>query len=481
MGPPDALARQMVARVRAASALPHLSAPAGVTADDEAAFRRFAIELTADHAVVGSAIMILVILVWWPIDWLIKPDARYLDVFAILRARGLVVEVVTLALFLGSRRARRASLVLGPVLYAALLGCVGYSLGSLGGPDLSWLADAIFGVLPFALVPLHLGPRVAATLLVGLSLPLGFFVPFPGNLHAPAARGQVSFIVFALFATIVLGDILFRLLRGSFFHQRALDRARAGHAELAASLASRVKAQTRELRELAAQIVRAREAERHRISRDLHDELAQELTAMRYTLARIDERRGADPESVADLVGDIAALLDGATATVRGFIGELRPRALDSLGLVAAVERLFDRIRASSEVECRLTVARGFLESEGGVEPALALTLFRVIQEATTNAWRHAQPSVIDVSLTADGDEIAVEVRDDGVGFDPAAPSAGFGLLGIRERVLAKGGGLSLESAPGRGTLVRAVVPARLARISGRPRGGAMDDSMEAG
>lgn len=456
MRPWNAIAERLLSR--AAPAIPIAAVPP----EDEAAFRRYRVELTARYATLGPALMILFILVWWPLDGIVMPDARYVGEFAILRTRGLVLESATLALFLGSQRARSASLFLGPVAYGALLGCIGYSLGHLGGSDLAWLADAFVGVLPFALFPVRLELRVVATLLVGLCLPVGYFLPFPDNWHSSAVRGQVSFVLFSIVVTTAMGDMLYRVLRRSFFQQRSLQRARVVLAELNASLSDRVASQTLELRSLSRHIERVQEAERRRLSRDLHDELAQELTAMRYTLARLANLRGQDAESVGELVSDLGALLDGTAATVRGFISDLRPRMLDELGLVAATEWLCERVRASGGITSRLTLSDNVRSAVERVDREIALTLFRVLQEAMTNAQRHAEPRAIDVSMEAAGDEITVEVRDDGEGFDPSMPSDGFGILGIRERVRGAGGQLTIESSPGRGCRIRATVPARL-------------------
>ncbi|MEP7120826.1 MAG: sensor histidine kinase [Byssovorax sp.] len=442
--------------------MPHLRPPLDVTAEDEAAFAQYAVELTADYAVVGASFMIAVILAWWPIDGLIRADARYLEGFASMRARGLVLELVTLGVFLVSSRARRASLVVVPLFYAALLALIGHSLGRIGDADLSWLADATLGIMPAALLPYRLGPRVGATLLIGLALPAGFFLPFVAGRHDPAVNVQLSFIAFALFATVVLGEIIHRLVRRAFFQQRSLGRARADLAGLNLSLTDRVATQTVELRSLAGHLDRVQESERRRISRDLHDDLAQELTAMRYTLERLDARHGEHPESVGELVSDLSALLEGTTATVRGFISELRPRVLDDLGLIAAAEWLCERAGSAGEITCQLTVAESFPDVDDGLDAEIALTLFRVLQEATTNARRHARARAIEIALRVRDDGVVAEVKDDGEGFDPSTPAAGFGLLGIRERVRGAGGSLVVDSAPGRGTRVAATVPARL-------------------
>lgn len=460
MAPRSVSVRRILDRLRSALEMPHLRPPADVTAEDEAAFDRYAVDLTAGYGVLGASFVLAVILVWWPVDRIVRPDGGYVEGFAFMRAWGFLIAAVTLGAFLGSSLVRRAALVAVPLCHATLLGWIGYSLGRMGGGELSWLADAILGMVPAALLPLRLGPRVMATSFIGLSLTLGFFLPFPENRRAPAAMGQLSFVVFAALTAVALGEVLYRVLRRSFLQQRSIDRARGELAALNASLADRVAEQTRELRALAGHLDRAQETQRRRISRDLHDELSQELAAMRYTLARLSERRGEGPESIGELVSDLSALLDGTTETVRGFLSELRPRVLDDLGLLAAAEWLCERVRASGEVECRLSVTGDAGDLGRELDPEIALTLFRVLQEATTNARKHAGASVIEISVAAEGAEIRVEVQDDGTGFDLSAPSPGFGLLGIRERVRSVGGRLALESSRGHGARVVATVPA---------------------
>lgn len=460
------LVRRAAARARVAIDLPHLRAFPDATREDEAAFERHAVALTSHYGVLGSGFMIVAILVWWPIDRLVQPDARQLEGFARLREAGMIVELATLGAFLLSRRVRSASLVTGPIACAAFLGCTGYFLGRMSG-DLVWLADAMIGILPLALVPMRFARRVVTSLLVGLALPAGFFFPFPDNWRAPAARGQWSFSLFSIAGSLLLGEMLLRVLRRSFFQQRALDRARAGLSDLTRSLAERIGAQTGELQRLAGRLGEAQEAERRRISRDLHDQLGQELTAMRYTLSRLEEGHRSQPRAVPDLIADLDVLLDGATSTVRSFLLGLRPRVLDDRGLVAAAEWLCEHVRASGEIDCRLAVAGAVPDIDTGLDPDVALVVFRVLQEATTNARKHARATSILISLSAEKGRIDAAVSDDGAGFDPKVASDRLGLAGLRERVLASGGRLLLESAPGRGTRLSAAVPVRFVRRFG--------------
>ncbi|MBA3546299.1 MAG: sensor histidine kinase [Nannocystis sp.] len=453
--------RRSYALLRSACDLRHLRMPADVTAADDAAFTRHAVELAADYVVLGAGVMMVAILVWWPVDALVWSDTHYLAELAAMRVHGLIVMGTALALFLGSRQVRRASRLGAPLVLAALLVCIGHALGRINGTDLSWFADAIFGVLTLALVPMRFGPRVAATLLVAFSLPAGFVAADPRNIHTPGLGGQLSFLVFAAFATVVVGEMTYRVVRRGFLQQLALSRARAALAATNSSLAGRLGEQTRDLRLLAGQLERVHETERSRLARELHDELGQELTAMRYTLARLDAVRDIEPGSVGLLVSDLMALLDGTTTTVRAFLAGLRPSVLDELGLVAAAEWLRDRVR--KDVECRLTVGDGVPALADRLDPELALNLFRGLQEATTNAWRHAHARTITIELDVEADEITAQVRDDGVGFDTAVPSAGLGLLGLRERMRDAGGRLTVDSAPGHGTRVALTVPARRA------------------
>ncbi|MEZ4469834.1 MAG: sensor histidine kinase [bacterium] len=370
--------------------------------------------------------------------------------------------------------ARRRALVLAPLIHVSFALVLGLSLGSLGAEGLPWLADALLVIGPSVVLPLRLGRRILATAAVATALLGGFFLPDPSTLAGPAAWGQVSFAVFAAVFSITTGEVLLRILRRVFFQRQELDRANAALASLTDSLAARVAEKTRELTALARHLDRALEAERRRIARDLHDDLGQLLTAIRYTLARLDARLPDRPEDVALLLDDLTGLVDGTRASVRGFLTDLRPRVLDDYGLAAAAEWLCDRVQAAGDLRCTLAVEPAFpgaadvldteipMESEG-LEPDAdtSLALFRVLQEASTNALKHAGATTLALALRVEGPDLVVEVRDDGVGFDADAETAGFGLLGLRERLHAGGGELHVVSRPGAGTTLTARLPAR--------------------
>ena len=141
---------------------------------------------------------------------------------------------------------------------------------------------------------------------------------------------------------------------------------------------------------------------------------------------------------------------------LRAIITELRPAALDDLGLVPAIEALVGRVSAVEglEIECEVAVPR----ADARVGSELETTIYRLVQEALTNVAKHAQAEHVRVLVTGADGRISVEVSDDGVGFDPDATTSGFGLAGMRERVQLSGGELTVTPSE-KGTTVRAELP----------------------
>ncbi len=207
---------------------------------------------------------------------------------------------------------------------------------------------------------------------------------------------------------------------------------------------------TRQLESLSRQLIEAQEAERRAVARELHDDFGQVLTALKLTLQR---RERDDAESI--------ALVDGAIARMRDLAQDLRPPVLDELGLEASLRWYVEREAKRAGLSFRLALAPLQQRPEATVE----ITCFRVVQEALTNVIRHAHARHFAVELgTADG-ALQLVVRDDGQGFDvPAARARAArgesqGLLSMRERVALAGGELEIDSAPGRGTSIRARIP----------------------
>lgn len=203
-------------------------------------------------------------------------------------------------------------------------------------------------------------------------------------------------------------------------------------------------------------IVSVQEEERKRISRDLHDQCGQDLTAMKLELKILAEAvKGT--EEARERLGSIRRLIDRVSDEVHHLSLKLRPSILDDLGLMTAVENYLGSWKALTGVpvdfECR-----GW--DERRVPDEIETALYRVLQEALTNVARHANADVVNVLLTRDADHIDLIIEDHGRGFSITPPSAGprLGLLGMRERMEAVGGRLEVESAEGLGTTVFARV-----------------------
>jgi signal transduction histidine kinase len=202
--------------------------------------------------------------------------------------------------------------------------------------------------------------------------------------------------------------------------------------------------------------IAAADAERRRWARELHDETLQALGGLKVLLSgasRLDDpaaMRAAMREATEQLSRDIEAL--------RGLIAELRPAALDQLGLEPALTSLATRTSTTTGLDIRadIDIAGDRLASE------LETTVYRIVQEALTNVAKHARAATVTLSVHGDEHELRIAVADDGAGFDPArAVDAGFGLVGMRERVELAGGVLSVAPAGGAGTVVRARLPLR--------------------
>jgi two-component system, NarL family, sensor histidine kinase DevS len=201
----------------------------------------------------------------------------------------------------------------------------------------------------------------------------------------------------------------------------------------------------------------ASERERKYWARELHDETLQGLGALRILLASA-LRRGT-PEALSEAVGEAVEELLEEIEKLRALITELRPAALDELGLSAAIEALAERSSVSGGIEIKGDVSLSATKEGQRLTPELESTIYRLVQEALTNVVKHARAARAEIKVTSIGNEIAVEVTDDGTGFDPAVHPPGFGLTGMKERLELVGGRLSIESAVGRGTTVRAAVP----------------------
>jgi PAS domain S-box-containing protein len=217
----------------------------------------------------------------------------------------------------------------------------------------------------------------------------------------------------------------------------------------------RVRAQS-DLASMTLQASTVREEEKRRVARELHDELAQSLTALKMDAIRLKDQVRDDPAAAVSRLDAMLEMLDASVAATRRIAADLRPLVLDDLGLVPAVEWLVQNFTERTGVACSLEADE---EMELG-EP-YATAVFRIVQESLANVGKHAHATQVTVALVRTEAAIVLEVRDDGVGFDPAAPRkpASLGLTGLRERAQLTSGRVDIQSRPGGGTRGRAVIP----------------------
>lgn len=227
----------------------------------------------------------------------------------------------------------------------------------------------------------------------------------------------------------------------------------------AASAATAIATAESARRERERQRLAAAEQERKRWARELHDETLQNLAAMRLALAR--QLRGDDAEAGRRVMLETIEQLDTEIGSLRSLIAELRPAALDDLGLAPAIEFLADRARGRGlDVDLDIELAHELGRPSDRLAPEIETAVYRIIQEALTNAHRHGQARHVSVSVHETEATIEVSVSDDGIGFDTPAKAAGFGLLGMQERADIVSGRLSIASTAGDGTVVSLAVPA---------------------
>jgi two-component system, NarL family, sensor histidine kinase DevS len=222
----------------------------------------------------------------------------------------------------------------------------------------------------------------------------------------------------------------------------------AGRAAVAVELRQRVA------RDALERVLSAQEDERRRLARELHDETGQALTSILLGLRGLEEVQ--DPEQVRASVAEVRDLVRSTLQDVRRLAVELRPKALDDFGLVAAVERLTDSFAEQTGIGIEFVSH----VPEARFPPEVETTLYRIVQESLTNVVKHARAGHVSIVLTQKDGSASVLVEDDGVGFEPGrARGGGLGLVGMRERVGLLGGRLTVESRPGAGTTFVAEVP----------------------
>jgi signal transduction histidine kinase len=226
-----------------------------------------------------------------------------------------------------------------------------------------------------------------------------------------------------------------------------------------------------ELRQLSRELLTVQEEERRKISRELHDVIAQTLTSINVGLAALKTESTANTKEFQKKIASTQKLVEKSVDIVHHFARELRPTVLDDLGLIPALEAFMKGFMKDTGIRVSLTA---FAEVEI-VDNAKHTALYRVAKEALTNVARHSKATCADVSIKNIQGVIHMEIKDDGQGFAvdgnmPAKKSNRLGLLGMRERIEMVGGTFCVESAPGKGTTVRAEIPSVNNRAGSVPK-----------
>lgn len=220
----------------------------------------------------------------------------------------------------------------------------------------------------------------------------------------------------------------------------------------------KIKDTTEQLRQLTAHLQSIREEERKRIGREIHDELGQQLTAIKMDIAWIDKKTPQESGTLKAKLKNVITLLDGSNQSIRRILSELRPVILDDHGLVDAMEWIGKQLTGHTGI----TLKFNSTSADVKLPEQVATCIFRVYQEALTNIVRHSGASQVEASLVLDGNRVIVAIEDNGRGFTPEAVQGNksFGILGMKERVLSLGGVFELDAIPGKGTSISIHLPA---------------------
>jgi two-component system sensor histidine kinase UhpB len=212
-----------------------------------------------------------------------------------------------------------------------------------------------------------------------------------------------------------------------------------------------------QLRQLTTHLQKIREEERKRIGREIHDDLGQQLTAIKMDVAWVDKKIPAETTLIKSKLKNIITLLDGSNQSIRRILTELRPGILDDYGLLEALDWHGRQFTANTGIQVTINTN----ESEIKLSEPIATCLFRVYQEALTNISKHAHADKAIVSINLNDETIFMHINDNGRGFDDHSQKkrTSFGILGMKERVHSVKGDFELSSKPGMGTKISITIP----------------------
>jgi PAS domain S-box-containing protein len=220
---------------------------------------------------------------------------------------------------------------------------------------------------------------------------------------------------------------------------------------------AKLKESEEQLRNLYARVQSAREEERLNISREVHDDLGQMLTALKMDLTWLKKRFPKDQKSLVEKSQSMSQLFDATIQTVRKICAELRPTLLEDFGIAAAVESQIEEFEARTGIKCQVTMEPDKLI----LDDECSIVLFRIFQETLTNITRHANATQVQVTVQIANDHVILEVEDNGKGINESqiSDSKSLGLLGMRERAYSAGGKFEICGRPNAGTTIKVSIP----------------------
>lgn len=260
---------------------------------------------------------------------------------------------------------------------------------------------------------------------------------------------QLDYIVVLLGSIVVVATVATLALFVALSSKRELSIRRKADEELRKS--------HEQIRNLSAHLQSAIEKERTEVAREIHDELGQALTALKFDLYWLSKRLPNTQNGLTEKTASMISLIDETMRAVKRIATRLRPAILDDLGLIAALEWEVEEFQKHMGIECKLTAHPENLDFDGDRSTAI----YRIAQEALTNVARHSQASRVELVLMDYSDLLSLEIDDNGIGITPEqiSSSSSFGLLGIRERVLEFGGEFTVAGRKNEGTKLAVTIP----------------------
>lgn len=397
-----------------------------------------------DVYLIAAMITFFNVTYWFSDAWLMAAVPGAAETFALGRTKLVVLALVTVVVHtLFPRRVYLLGLVAG----AAAFYIIGDLLGRIGSPSTAW-----FGFLyPFALISIGqwLTPiqRAGVVLVYGVAMLGGYFSANPAWLLDPLLGPTVGYFLYVQAMSYFIGLFVDYSKARHFMTQRDLKRARA-------HLEERVAERTQTLQQLVAQMDRVQDLERTRLARELHDEVGQVLTAQRLAMRLAKRRYNQRDQDIGPNLDQLEGLVEEVTVQFREVLRAQRLSVLDELGLEKALQQLAHRATTRLDLPCELRIVPSPLM----IDPELELIVYRCVQEGVTNAAKHARATRLQVEVRASEEELVATVTDDGVGIG-ASGGQGFGLLGVRERVVAARGIFEVSALPGGGTRLQIRLP----------------------